>query len=928
MKKALLILCLFAFIGLRAQQPNIIVIISDDQSFNSIGYTSLGQVYTPTIDALAAQGMKFTNAHHPVTVCSPSRYSLLTGKFSGRCQGEEYLAKFPPGTLTRTENNCELTLEEEHLGTILGRHGYVTGFVGKSHVMEHDILNTGNWASYGLQSYGLSDDPYDPAVSAKMKHNHEVYQSIVRSYGFDYADGIYMANVKELRNDALNIHNLEWTVDKARNFIEQEQDQPFFLLFSTTLHHGPVPWARRDGKYWSSFDADPQLTGEGYVDTPWDFMPSRQEIQDKYTAAGFPEQDAYALLLDEGIKAIYNKLLELNLEENTLIIFMPDHGSWRHGKATLHDFGLKVPMLMYWKGTITAGSVYEGLVQTVDFLPTLLDIAGVEIPAGLETDGVNLKPIIENGEGEAHSSLFSELGYARAVKTRDWKYIAVRYPENIQDQIDRGETFQGFEDRIIDLPYLTNNKHLGYHASRRNPHYFETDQLYDLNADSAETINVIDQHPEVLQQMRALLSEYLLSFENRPFREFTLTESDSPARATTPFPRNGSTEDEITVQLSWTSEFKATSHDVYFGKTDPPPFVGNQESRVFDPGLLEGASTYFWRIDERNENGVTTGDTWSFTTMEALASVPVNPFPPMNASSVRKNSILTWDESTNASYYKLYLGNGSTEYIGDLSEAKYDPEILKSNTVYFWRVDAVNPQGVVTTGTPWGFRTGYGNIAPEAGVQASSVSDQEAYPEAHLTDGIFLVENMGEWRSDAESRPWLELTWDHASVVDRVDLYDIVGSASHVLDGELAFSDGSKVMSGELEDHGETTSIRFPPREISSLVYTILDGTGTLGLAEIEVYDTAMYVSAEGHLHEPSSIELYPNPAHGGLLFIRGLPDPQDYRISVHGMDGSLREVKVLRTFETALDLSHLGPGVFIIRISKGSFNICRKLVI
>jgi arylsulfatase A-like enzyme len=350
MRKILTLFALLTVLGLHAQKPNIILIISDDQSFNSIGYTSGGAVYTPSIDSLAMEGMRFTNAHHPVTVCSPSRYSILTGKFSGRCRGEEYLAKFPPGTLTRTENNCELTIEEDHLGKILGRNGYTTGFVGKSHIMEHDILSTGNWSSYGLQPYGLSDDPYDPAVSAKMKHNHEVYQSIVRSYGFDYADGIYMANVKELRNDALNIHNLEWTVDKARKFIEQEKDNPFFLMFNTTLHHGPVPWARKDDVYWSSFDADPKLTGEGYVDTTWDFMPTRQQIQDLYTAEGFIERDAYTLLLDEGVRAIYRQVVDLGLEENTLIIFMPDHGMWRHGKATLHDFGLKVPMLMYWKG--------------------------------------------------------------------------------------------------------------------------------------------------------------------------------------------------------------------------------------------------------------------------------------------------------------------------------------------------------------------------------------------------------------------------------------------------------------------------------------------------------------------------------------------------------------------------------------------------
>ncbi len=693
MRKILPILCVLFPSSLLGQKPNIVIIVSDDQSFNSIGYTSGGAVYTPTIDMLAKNGMIFTNAHHPVTVCSPSRYSMLTGKFSGRCEGEEYLAKFPLGTLTRTENNCELTLSEQHLGTILKENGYVTGFVGKTHIMEHDILNVSNWLSYGLQTYAMDADPYDPDIDAKMKHNHDVYQSIVRSYGFDYADGIYMANVKELNNDALNVHNLEWTVDKARKFIEQEKDNPFFLFFSTTLHHGPVPWSVSGGEFWSSFDADPKLTGEGVVDTIWDFMPSRQQIQDNYIARGFPEKDAYTLLLDEGIKSIYEKITELNLDENTLIIFIPDHGMWRHGKATLHDYGLKVPMLMYWKGTITAGSVYDGLIQTVDFLPTILEIAGIDQPGGLETDGISLKSIIETGTGEAHSSLFGELGYSRAVKTKDWKYIAIRYPENIQDKIDRGETFSGYEGEILAYPYLTQNSHLGHFASLNNPHYFELDQLYDLNADSAETVNVMDQHPETVAQMRELLSGYLQSFENRPFGEFTLTTEDPPLRAHTPFPLNGAADAEISQLLKWTSEYKAGSHDIYFGTSNPPPFIGNQDTLDFNPGTLESNTTYYWRIDEKNSNGTTSGDVWSFevtssqtgaTAKSAIKSFEIFPNP-AHGKYITLSGLLAGEQNQ----INIFNINGElkTEYKSEESKINLDISTLKKG-VYFVHVNS------------------------------------------------------------------------------------------------------------------------------------------------------------------------------------------------------------------------------------------------
>jgi arylsulfatase A-like enzyme len=928
MKASLILPCIAVTVSLVGQQPNIVMIISDDQSFNSIGYTSNNSVYTPTIDMLAENGMIFTNAHHPVTVCSPSRYSMLTGKYSGRCEGEEYLNLFPPGTLTRTENNCELKQGEEHIGSILQANGYTTGYVGKSHVMEHKILRTSNWPSYGLQTYGQTADPYDPAVSARMKHNHSVYQSIVRSYGFDYADGIYMANVKELHNDALNIHNLEWTVDKARKFIEQEKDNPFFLLFSTTLHHGPVPWANKDGKYWSSFDADPKLTGEGYIDTTWDFMPTRQEMLDKCVAAGFPLNTAYTLLLDEGIKAIYSKIKELNLEENSLLIYMPDHGMWRHGKATLHDYGLKVPLVMYWKGTIIPGTVYNGLIQSVDFLPTILDIAGIEQPFGFKTDGMSLKSIIETGSGEGYTSLFSELGYSRAVKTKDWKYIAIRYPESVQTEIDNAETFPAFDGGTISYPYLTNNSHLGYHAARNNPHYFEVDQLYDLNADSAETVNLVDDHPEVVQQMRELLSEYLLTFENRPFGEFTLTGTGKPFRAHSPVPRNGATNVEANQVLSWNSEYKTTSHDVYFGTTNPPPLTGNQTADDFDPGLLSGNTTYYWRIDEKNMNGTTQGNTWSFTTGSTIAAVPQNPTPVYNASHVRKNTVLRWEKSDHASNYKVYFGIGGVEHVADVYEEVYDPGYLRSNKFYFWRVDAVNNDGVVTYGTPWAFTTGFGNIAPEAAVSVSSEFDNTNFDRHNVVDGIYLIGNIGEWKSDGESTPWLELNWAESAVVDRVNLYDRVGGSSQITEGMLEFSDGSKINTGTLPSDGSKKIFEFSPREISWLKLSVSQGTGEIGLSEIEVYDTVMYTTSSAFTAESNGFKIFPNPSTGKQITLSGLLESEPNTIYIYQIDGQLSAILRSDKEEVQIDLSGFKDGLYLIRVNNKRYDRIRKLII
>ena len=206
----------------------------------------------------------------------------------------------------------------------------------------------------------------------------------------------------------------------------------------------------------------------------------------------------------------------------TGIIFTPDHGYFRWGKSTLYDYGMRVPMLMRWKGTIKPGGTYDGLAANIDMAPTLLDIVGIEPPDDYAMDGVSLKQVIMNGsQVPVRKALFSEMGYARAVKTKDWKYIATRYPEPVRQRIERGEKFNNYADHPpLDKPYLTRNSHLGYYAASKNPHYFDADQLYHLKTDEAEDENVFDQYPEVASQMKSALKKALSDFPNRPFGAF------------------------------------------------------------------------------------------------------------------------------------------------------------------------------------------------------------------------------------------------------------------------------------------------------------------------------------------------------------------------------------------------------------------------
>ncbi len=516
MKRLLLTL---ACIGLAcssfaAKKPNVVFIITDDQSWDTLGFMG-GEVHTPRLDQMAKDGLWLTDFNVTSTVCSPSRYSFMTGRYAGNCTGERFMHEHPPGDQTQVENIGELEPDRWNLAKVLQKAGYKTGYVGKSHLINHEWIN-GNWEKNGFEPYAQDADPRDPEVNAKMHRNHQKWCEAMKPYGFDYVDGYYCANLRELRNDSLNVHNLDWTVDKALAFMEQSKDDPFFLFFSTTLHHGPAPWANK-----FSMDADPRMTGEGFVKEGFEVLPSRKDVLARNRAAGFKDDRAFALWLDDGVGAIIDKVKKLGLEKDTLIVFVPDHGSYRHGKATLYDYGMRVPMLLQWKGKIKPGSKYDGIVGNIDFAPTILDLCGITPPADYAMDGVSIKAVLAGSQKPVRQVLFGELGHSRGVKTKDWKYIAVRYPEDVQKKIDRGVKFKGFDGGELELPYLTRNGHLGYHASRHNPHYFEADQLYNLKSDPEENDNIFEENPEVAQRMKKELAKQLKQFENRPFGEFT-----------------------------------------------------------------------------------------------------------------------------------------------------------------------------------------------------------------------------------------------------------------------------------------------------------------------------------------------------------------------------------------------------------------------
>jgi arylsulfatase A-like enzyme len=489
------------------QRPNVIIIYTDDQEFEQIGCYG-GNVYTPYQDKLAKDGVRFTRGYVSSSICQPSRYSCLTGQYPSRCKHPEYKEAYPNGSQTYVGFNTHLYEKTYTLAAIMRRNGYKTGMVGKWHLGPWyfpEELRRPN-ESYTKDPWIKTDDQFDPknpAVIRKLQEIQQVWSDDIKRFGFGSAERIYFSVSQSFRNHALNGHNLEWTAEGALSFIDRNKDREFFLYFAPTLMHDPHPQK-------SLLGGDPKLTPAGYLDKIPEGMPSREAICQEVEDKGYGPETAYCTWLDEGIGAVMNKLKKEGLYENTIIIFCSDNQL--EDKVSLYEGGIRVPMIISWPQGIASGRVCNEIVQNMDFLPTILSACGIEMPKEMRPDGKDLMPLLRGEKTALHKELFFEIGWTRAICTERYKYVALRYPGEIQQKRDDGEHFYHF----------TPLEFYQIGIMLRHPDYFDGDQLYDLEVDPDETNNLAGnlEYAEILQDMKGRLESYLESFPSHPFGEF------------------------------------------------------------------------------------------------------------------------------------------------------------------------------------------------------------------------------------------------------------------------------------------------------------------------------------------------------------------------------------------------------------------------
>lgn len=479
--------------------PNFVLIYTDEMQFSDLGCYG-GDIPTPHLDSLASAGILFSNAYTTASMCTPSRYSVLTGQFPGRCSAPSFARENPADQPCNIAWNSWITAEKKTLPRVLSENGFITGMAGKWHVGRVPEGTV-------LPEFLPDEDLNDPETESKLVEQQSVYQELVKHLGgFDEAASVVWGNNDGHRLKALQFHNFPWMVKGALTFIGKHQagDRPFFLYFAPTAVHGP--------NHVADLLKDVSYTPGGRDTTLYGLQIDIPALQERLSRVDPETRHRYAGMAqtDHAVGLIREKLAESGLEENTVIIFMADHNI-EPGKATSYEKGIHVPMIICWPGQ-TSGSTRRALVQNTDVYPTILEAAGIELPADYRLDGVSLLPVMDDPDPSTRDFIFSENGYTRSVSDGTYKYIALRFPEMLIDEMESGEI-----DYVPSYVKAWPQAHSAI-AMHAYPGYFDQDQLYHLTNDPYEQENLYNtmRDSDKLKVLKAALEAHLESFDH-PF---------------------------------------------------------------------------------------------------------------------------------------------------------------------------------------------------------------------------------------------------------------------------------------------------------------------------------------------------------------------------------------------------------------------------
>jgi choline-sulfatase len=404
-----------------SKRPNVIFILTDDQGYWALGCAGNKEIRTSNIDKLAETGIRFENFFCTSPVCSPARASLLTGRTPSQHGVHDWIR------MGNGEKNDDVPIEylEGITGytELMASHGYTCGISGKWH------LGAAAYPQKGFSHWFVTLGGGSTYHDVKMYRGRELVQT--KGYSTDV-----------ITDDAISF------IDEC---CDKSADKPFYLNIAYQAPHSPLV-DQHPEEYVNYY-----LENCTFDDVPQD--PRNPWIQQKPVEIQFSESlcskdreyltvrdllaGYYAAIqgVDNAVGKIVQKLEDRGIRDNTLIVFMSDngfncgqHGIWGKGNCTaplnLYDTSVKVPCIFNFPGRIKQGIVNDSLLSAYDFMPTLLDIAGIDNPTGDELPGKSFLAAIESGtdkEYQENDMVYAEYGPARMVRTKEWKYIH-RYP--------------------------------------------------------------------------------------------------------------------------------------------------------------------------------------------------------------------------------------------------------------------------------------------------------------------------------------------------------------------------------------------------------------------------------------------------------------------------------------------------------------------
>jgi arylsulfatase A-like enzyme len=360
---------------------NFVFLLVDDMGWSDVGCYGSSFYETPNVDRLATEGMRFTDAYAACPVCSPTRASIMTGKYPERVKITNYIPGKKPGKLMPPEFLHNMPLEETTLAEAFKQAGYATCLTGKWHL--------------GSEGYYPIDQGFDTNIVGCEYGNKNSY--------FPPYSRMYDGNSWSLRleGDFDGKYLTDFLADESIKFIQTNSKKPFLLYHSFYTVHTPLQAKEADIKKYEEKAAKlPPHPGPRFI--PEGHREARQ-VQDLPVYAAMVES------MDTAVGRIMETLEELGVADNTAIIFMSDNGGLstsegsptsnlplRAGKGWMYEGGIREPMIVKWPGHTAPGSTCSEPVTSTDFYPTMLEMAGLSAMPAQHADGVSMVPLLTN----------------------------------------------------------------------------------------------------------------------------------------------------------------------------------------------------------------------------------------------------------------------------------------------------------------------------------------------------------------------------------------------------------------------------------------------------------------------------------------------------------------------------------------------------